>query len=66
MVKEVEAINKMRKNVSIQLKHSLRDDHTVGDFFANLAVDFVGTYLSTTVKKILNIDSMRMPHFRFA
>lgn len=55
VVKEVEAINKMRKNVPIQLKHTLREGNTLADFFANLVVNFAGTYL---VKKFQELPMM--------
>ncbi|WMV26082.1 hypothetical protein MTR67_019467 [Solanum verrucosum] len=71
VVKEVEAINKMRKNVPIQLKHTLREGNTRADFFANLVVNFAGTYLvenfqelPNEAKIILNMDMSSMPNFR--
>lgn len=43
IVKEVKAINKMRKDVLIQLKHTIREGNSLADFFATPFVNFVGT-----------------------
>jgi len=42
---EVEAIRRMREGVPIHVKHTLREDSTLADFFANMTVNFAGTYM---------------------
>lgn len=41
---EVEVIKRMREEVPTQIKHTLREDNFLADFFANLTVNFAGTF----------------------
>ncbi|KAH0641918.1 hypothetical protein KY290_033533 [Solanum tuberosum] len=71
VVMEVDAIKRMREGVPIHVKHTLREGNTLADFFANLTINFAGTYMveifqdiPAIAKKILNMDKINMPFFR--
>lgn len=55
VVMEVEAIKRMREGVPVHVKHPLREGNTLADLFANMTVNFVGTYM---VEKFQGIPSI--------
>lgn len=68
---EMEDIKIMKEGVPIQLKHTLREGNMLSDFFANMTVNFAGTYmvesfqdLSIIAGILLNMGKCSMPHRR--
>ncbi|KAH0651818.1 hypothetical protein KY285_030681 [Solanum tuberosum] len=74
VVMEVEAIKRMRENIPIHVKHTLREGNTLADFFANMTVNFAGfqshsqqllelrkSLISTILPEVISESLITMP-----
>lgn len=68
---DVNSINRLRTKMTVRVQHSLREENTLANYFANLVFLFTGTYefnhfqqVPSTGKRIINTVKNGIPHLR--